>query len=440
VATILVADDNSNIQKMVALALKDQGIEVVAVGNGEAAVRKLPQIALDLVLADIFMPVRSGYEVCEFIKQDPRYAHIPVILLVGAFDPLDEREAQRVGADGVVKKPFVPPEPLISLVKAVLDRTTAARLVPVGASSRLAALSQATPAAETASAPVPEPAAELAEEQFATHSQRVEFAEGEKPLAFGALLDSPSIKTVPEREASGPLDTGFAEIHAWRSPPIVEEPLSDQEAPVWGGTGSALPRGDDATSLRSVEETAEPANHSVVEERSPAVSQEASSEAVVPFQSGAFVEDAAVDFKQFLGVVPAPVEPSAAPHSAVVESTANEVERTPGATLDWPAAHLDSGAGEPRAVTDFGVPSWLNTPAPPEPPPEAVPEAEPEAPAIRSAPVESFPVPRPADPAVVEAVVAQVIEHVQPQILEIVTREILKPVVEALVRRELERQ
>jgi CheY-like chemotaxis protein len=122
VAKILVADDNSNIQKMVGLALKDQGIDVVAVGNGEAAVRKISDIIPDLVLADVFMPVRNGYEVCQYVKQDPALAHIPVILLVGAFDPLDEQEAQRVGADGVLKKPFVPPDPLIAMVKAALTR------------------------------------------------------------------------------------------------------------------------------------------------------------------------------------------------------------------------------------------------------------------------------------------------------------------------------
>src|SRR5215831_2470208 len=122
VAKILVADDNSNIQKMVGLALKDQGIDVVAVGNGEAAVRKISDVHPDLVLADVFMPVRNGYEVCRYVKQDPRLSHIPVILLVGAFDPLDEQEAQRVGADGVLKKPFVPPDPLISMVKSALAR------------------------------------------------------------------------------------------------------------------------------------------------------------------------------------------------------------------------------------------------------------------------------------------------------------------------------
>src|SRR4029077_16079314 len=76
----------------------------------------------DIVLADVFMPVRNGYEVCEFVKKDPRFAHIPVILLAGAFDPLDETEARPVGADGVLKKPFVPPDPLIAMVTSALEK------------------------------------------------------------------------------------------------------------------------------------------------------------------------------------------------------------------------------------------------------------------------------------------------------------------------------
>ncbi len=126
VSTILVADDNSNIQKMVGIALKELGIEVIAVGNGEAAVRKLAESVPDLILADIFMPVRNGYEVCEYVKKDDRFAHVPVVLLVGAFDPLDEREVERVRADGVLKKPFVPPDPLIELVKSLLGKAAAA--------------------------------------------------------------------------------------------------------------------------------------------------------------------------------------------------------------------------------------------------------------------------------------------------------------------------
>jgi CheY-like chemotaxis protein len=122
VPRILVADDNTNIQKMVALAFHDRGIDVTAVGNGEAAVRRLADLNPDLILADIFMPVRNGYELCEWVKKDEKFAHIPVILLVGAFDPLDEKEARRVGADGVLKKPFIPPDPLIAMVTAALEK------------------------------------------------------------------------------------------------------------------------------------------------------------------------------------------------------------------------------------------------------------------------------------------------------------------------------
>src|ERR1700720_432567 len=133
-----------------ALALADLGVEVVSVNNGEAAVRKLADLFPDLILADIFMPVRNGYEVCEYVKKDSRFAHIPVILLVGAFDPLDEREAQRVGADGILKKPFIPPDPLITMVKTLLDRTLGDRLVAVSAAKPAVAASPKPVAAAAA--------------------------------------------------------------------------------------------------------------------------------------------------------------------------------------------------------------------------------------------------------------------------------------------------
>jgi CheY-like chemotaxis protein len=159
VPSILVADDNTNIQKMVTLAFEDRGITVVAVGNGEAAVRRMPDLNPDLVLADIFMPVRNGYEVCEFVKKDQRFAHVPVILLVGAFDPLDEKEARRVGADGVLKKPFVPPDPLIAMVISALEKNprVVAELAKAKASLEPHAMPDAGASFEVQTLPKPEP-------------------------------------------------------------------------------------------------------------------------------------------------------------------------------------------------------------------------------------------------------------------------------------------
>lgn len=161
---VLVADDNANIQKMVALALEERGIHVVSVGNGEAAVRRISDVNPDLLLADIFMPVRNGYEVCEFVKKDQRFAHIPVILLVGAFDPLDEKEARRVGADGVLKKPFVPPDPLIAMVTSALERNprVAAELANAKAAKEAARM-QPAPELEIPARAEPKPLPEFPE-------------------------------------------------------------------------------------------------------------------------------------------------------------------------------------------------------------------------------------------------------------------------------------
>ncbi len=157
--SILVADDNTNIQKMVSLAFEDRGITVVAVGNGEAAVRRIPDLNPDLVLADIFMPVRNGYEVCEFVKKDERFAHVPVILLVGAFDPLDEKEARRVGADGVLKKPFVPPDPLIAMVISALEKNprVVAELAKAKTAPEPPVMADAADSFESTNVPKPEP-------------------------------------------------------------------------------------------------------------------------------------------------------------------------------------------------------------------------------------------------------------------------------------------
>ena len=204
-AKILVADDNSNVQKTVALALADLGIEVIAVNNGEAAVKKLPEVMPDIVLADIFMPVRNGYEVCEYVKKDARFSHMPVVLLVGAFDPLDEREAQRVGADGILKKPFVPPDPLIAMVKTLLDRAAGERLVPAAVSKASAAKQNRAGGVAVAEDhnSVPAISEETQEEPMMALPTRMSFEDSEGLVAFSQLLDAPELKEVLLEHESG---------------------------------------------------------------------------------------------------------------------------------------------------------------------------------------------------------------------------------------------
>lgn len=116
---ILLADDSSTIQRLVERTFDETDFRIVAVSNGEAAVRKLEELEPVAVLADIHMPGRNGYEVCAFVKQHPRFSAIPVVLLVGAFEAFDDAEAKRVGADASVTKPFEPKK----LVEIVTDLT-----------------------------------------------------------------------------------------------------------------------------------------------------------------------------------------------------------------------------------------------------------------------------------------------------------------------------
>src|SRR5437870_2370774 len=117
---LLLADDSLAIQKVIDLTFSDEGMEVTAVGDTQQALEAIDRIAPDLVLADVFMPGGGGYQLCERIKQSERFARIPVILLVGSFEPFDEAEARRVGADDVVTKPFQSIRQLVSRVGSLL--------------------------------------------------------------------------------------------------------------------------------------------------------------------------------------------------------------------------------------------------------------------------------------------------------------------------------
>jgi CheY-like chemotaxis protein len=234
VSRILVADDNSNIQKMVALALKDEGIDVVAVGNGDAAMRKIPDLHPDLVLADIFMPVRNGYEVCEFVKSDSRYMNTPVVLLVGAFDPLDEEETQRVHADGVLKKPFVPPDPLINMVKALLAKSNGQKpAANTTASSQISARIQAAPeAAESAKQPAP--AANVAPPAQRTPEQPTKtgpVTPQSVPLALPSQNAAPEVLAADETDevVTAVRDPNLGEPF-WATPEELEEDTEEQKA------------------------------------------------------------------------------------------------------------------------------------------------------------------------------------------------------------------
>jgi CheY-like chemotaxis protein len=118
---LLLADDSATIQKVIDLTFADEGVQVVSVGNGQDAIDCLLELKPDVVLADVFMPSLNGYEVCEYVKTHEQLKHIPVMLLVGSFEPFDEAEARRVGADDILTKPFQSIRRLIDRVGALVS-------------------------------------------------------------------------------------------------------------------------------------------------------------------------------------------------------------------------------------------------------------------------------------------------------------------------------
>jgi DNA-binding response OmpR family regulator len=117
---ILLADDSSHAQRMGEQILSEEGFEVVTVSDGDSALLRLEDVDPDVVLVDVDMPHRSGYEICQYVKISPRHRHARVLLTAGIRDQVDEAEVRRVQADGILQKPFEA-SVLLAAVKPLLE-------------------------------------------------------------------------------------------------------------------------------------------------------------------------------------------------------------------------------------------------------------------------------------------------------------------------------
>jgi CheY-like chemotaxis protein len=167
---LLLADDSVTIQRVIELTFADEDVQVVAVGDGKKAIASIEADRPDIVLADVGMPERDGYEVAAFVKGNPRFADIPVLLLTGAFEPIDETRARAVGCDGVLVKPFEP-QMVINRVKDLL------------AGRRPAGLWAASPAAQGPTRQPPSP------QNVSVRATAPQVSQAAAPLAAGGSLE-----------------------------------------------------------------------------------------------------------------------------------------------------------------------------------------------------------------------------------------------------------
>jgi CheY-like chemotaxis protein len=249
---LLLADDSVTIQRVIELTFAEEDVTVTAVSDGQQAIDLIQAVPPDIVLADVGMPKRDGYEVAAFIKNDTALAHIPVLLLTGAFEPIDDERAKSVRCDGVLAKPFEP-QLLISRVKALLAGMTPSLAEPsspdsdeqiVAASAELGAPA-GTDTLSAVQALLTAPAADepaIDEDATIRLSRPPMFAEEDLRLDVESLQNSPEPPPVSDAtldEYFDRLDAAFAHLTAGQAD---HDPTPAPEAAAvepWSSTANA---------------------------------------------------------------------------------------------------------------------------------------------------------------------------------------------------------
>ena len=226
---LLLADDSVTIQKVIGITFVNEDYTLAVADNGDAALEKARSDRPDLILADVFMPGKNGYELCAAVKADPSLAGVPVLLLTGTFEPFDEAKAQACGADGWIAKPFES-QTLITRVKELLDKAWAAPAEPVApvveTVPESTAVAASMPGAEPVSAPEPEVEADIW-----TELEDAETAPAPEPAA-AAVSPEVDFSAIFTDEAVEP--SASAEVEAtediWSDVSLVEEDLAPASA------------------------------------------------------------------------------------------------------------------------------------------------------------------------------------------------------------------
>ncbi|HWF85757.1 MAG TPA: response regulator [Vicinamibacterales bacterium] len=411
--TLLLADDSIAIQRVIELTFADEDVDVVAVADGDQAIARMEASPPDIVLADIGMPGKNGYEVAQYVKQSPRLAHIPVVLLTGAFEPVDQARATAAGCEGVLAKPFEP-HLVIGRVKELLAKGPRPAAVGEPANAPAPVSSVDSWLTSAALPPIAPPVA--AESTKMSNELNRYFDQLDVALTN---LESPA--------------QGFA---SWPpSPHAPAEPASVRDDADWLGTinpiGTAVPPARwDIVPPPALSHSDMPLSYG-----SPVAARERSDEiaATEPQADVALDGDAASSAHAVS--VPPPTEPEGVAAADAVLSTA------PPASIERASERPSASAPEPEPATVDHVPARAAGALPSLADAfAALLAAEQQAAAPGTAPL--WPAAAPA-PALSEDALEEIAQRVLRQLSDRVVREIVADVVSAtaerLVREEIER-
>ncbi|MGE0882554.1 MAG: response regulator [Blastocatellales bacterium] len=221
---ILLADDSVTVQKIITLTFSDEGADVLAVNNGDDAIHRLQYMRPALVMADVSIPGKNGYEICEFVKNHPEMKNTPVVLLVPAFEPFDEERARRIGADQHLTKPFQSIRTLITTVKNLIEAHP-----PQFTTGSFNNTGSLTPASEQPAQTVAETVSEEASPVIETPVNSAQVRETQ-PFPHDSQEDaSPILPELPGQAPAEVAEMAVESVQESAEPAMVEIPESPLE-------------------------------------------------------------------------------------------------------------------------------------------------------------------------------------------------------------------
>lgn len=123
---ILLADDSPQALRLGEQILRSQGIEVVSVTDGAIALRRLNDVNPDLLITDVYLPTKTGFELARYMRAQPEYHNIPIVFAAAPVDVFEEQDAKNAGADVILRKPFEA-STLLGAVQQLLEKSSAAK-------------------------------------------------------------------------------------------------------------------------------------------------------------------------------------------------------------------------------------------------------------------------------------------------------------------------
>ena len=122
VARVLIADDEANIVLSLEFLMRHAGYEVRSAADGEAALRELESFRPDVILLDVMLPLRDGFDVCQRIREHPELKHVKIVMLTAKGRDVEVAKGLALGADLYVTKPFATRELLASVERLLAER------------------------------------------------------------------------------------------------------------------------------------------------------------------------------------------------------------------------------------------------------------------------------------------------------------------------------